>query len=123
MAPPDRQARAGDLVDGPTAPIGSGPPNRRVDQEVSMNDSISSMPGQAAPAPEPTSPAPDATKPRQRGVALEPMFALPSDVLRRYNAKVLDPSTAKQLKGQRPVRPTVYVADHLLVSPRTDPTT
>lgn len=46
----------------------------------------------------------------------EPRFDVPAEVLDRYNAKVLDPRTAVRLPGQAPVRPTVYLADRLLVS-------
>jgi subtilisin family serine protease len=58
-------------------------------------------------------------KPR-RPVSPEPLVAVPSDVLVRYNARVLDPTTAMQVAGQRPIRPTVYVADRLIVSSASD---
>jgi hypothetical protein len=41
---------------------------------------------------------------------------VPDALLRRYNARVLDPSTAVQVAGQTPIRSTVYVADRLIVS-------
>lgn len=50
----------------------------------------------------------------------EPVIDLPDDVLLRHNARVLDPRTALQIAGQAPIRPTVYVADTLLVSTSAD---
>src|SRR5690349_17053938 len=38
----------------------------------------------------------------------------PADVLQRYNARVLDPVTAVR-RNNEPLRPTVYVADELIV--------
>jgi subtilisin family serine protease len=46
----------------------------------------------------------------------EPVLDVPVDVLERYDARVLDPTTAVRVPGQPPIRPTVYLSDRLLVS-------
>jgi hypothetical protein len=46
----------------------------------------------------------------------EPDLVVSPAVLARYNARVLDPSMALQVAGQPAPRPTVYLADRLLVS-------
>lgn len=53
----------------------------------------------------------------------EPVLTPPADILQRYNARVLDPTTATVVAGQPPVRPTIYIADHLIVSGAADSTT
>ena len=50
----------------------------------------------------------------------DPQIDPPPEVLARYRARVLDPTTATLLPGQPPVRGTVYVADRLLVSGAAD---
>lgn len=50
----------------------------------------------------------------------EPVIELPADVLLRHNARILDPRTALRIGGQAPIRPTVYIADTLLVSTSAD---
>ena len=58
-----------------------------------------------------------AAKPRRRSpLPAEPMLTPSPDILYRYNARVLDPSTAITLPGQPRLRTTTYVADRLLVS-------
>jgi hypothetical protein len=49
------------------------------------------------------------------GVADDPVISVPPEVLARYNARVLDPSTAHRVVDQPPPSPTVYLADRLLV--------
>jgi hypothetical protein len=44
----------------------------------------------------------------------------PPWVLARHKARVLDPTTAVTVAGVRPVRPTVYVASRLLLSPQAE---
>jgi subtilisin family serine protease len=44
------------------------------------------------------------------------VLQVPDDILHRYNARVLDPSTAERIPGQPPVRSTVYVANQLIIS-------
>jgi hypothetical protein len=46
----------------------------------------------------------------------EPLLTPAAEVLVRYNARVLDPTTAVRVPGQPPVRPTVYIGDRLIVS-------
>jgi hypothetical protein len=60
---------------------------------------------------------------RRAVVRREPVLSPPADVLQRYNARVLDPTTAMVVAGQAPIRPTVYIADRLIVSGRADQTT
>jgi subtilisin family serine protease len=60
---------------------------------------------------------------RANPIRREPVLVPPPEVLQRYNARVLDPTTAMVVAGQRPIRPTVYIADHLIVSGRADQTT
>jgi subtilisin family serine protease len=63
-------------------------------------------------------PAPD----RKPAPAVSPLpqrkhvLSVPDDVLHRFNARVLDPSTAIQVPGQPPVRSTVYIGNRLIVS-------
>jgi subtilisin family serine protease len=45
----------------------------------------------------------------------DPNLQVPPALLGRYNARVLDPSTAVQVPGQPQAMPTVYLADRLLV--------
>ncbi len=45
----------------------------------------------------------------------DPMIDVPDQVLARYNARILDPTTATRVSGQQPIRRTVYVADRLIV--------
>lgn len=60
---------------------------------------------------------PDGTEPRpQSGIRDVDPPPPPPDLLQRYNAKVLDPVTAARLPGQPKIRPTVYVADTLLMA-------
>lgn len=54
--------------------------------------------------------------PRRQPVGREPLLAPSVEVLVRYNARVLDPTTAVRVPGQSPIRPTVYVGDRLIVS-------
>ncbi len=49
------------------------------------------------------------------GMQDEPEIRLPREVSRSYNARVLDPSTARRGPGATPSRSTVYLADRLLV--------
>ena len=60
---------------------------------------------------------------RRTAVRREPLLAPPADVLQRYNARVLDPTTAMVVAGQAPIRPTVYIADRLIVSGQADQST
>jgi subtilisin family serine protease len=53
---------------------------------------------------------------RRNPIRREPVLAPPAEILQRYNARVLDPTTAMQIAGQAPIRPTVYIADRLIVS-------
>ena len=58
-----------------------------------------------------------AAKPRRRSpLPPEPLLMPSPDILYRYNARVLDPSTAITLPGQPRLRTTTYFADRLLVS-------
>src|SRR5690348_2229836 len=58
-----------------------------------------------------------ATRPRRRSpLPAEPMLVPPPETLYRYNARVLDPSSALTLPGQPPLRTTVYLGDRLLVT-------
>lgn len=43
-------------------------------------------------------------------------IAVPPDVLRKFNGRVLDPGTAVRIPGQAPIESTAYVADRLIVS-------
>jgi subtilisin family serine protease len=63
---------------------------------------------------------PSSSRPRLRG---EPAIVPPPDVLQRYNARVLDPTTAMVVAGQAPIRPTVYIGNRLIVSGETDQNT
>jgi Subtilase family len=49
-------------------------------------------------------------------VSSDPVISVPAAVLARYNARVLDPSTAVRVAGEPAIRPTVFLADKLLVS-------
>lgn len=62
---------------------------------------------------------PPASSPIRR----DPVLAPPLDLLQRYHARVLDPTIAMVVAGQTPIRPTVYIADHLIVSGRADQAT
>ena len=52
--------------------------------------------------------------PKPQPLSVEPGFGLAADAWTRFRARFLDPATAVQFPGE-PVRPTVYVADTLLV--------
>lgn len=56
-------------------------------------------------------------------VSDDPVLAPPAEILQRYHARVLAPATATVVAGQARIRPTVYIADHLIVSGRADATT
>jgi subtilisin family serine protease len=56
-------------------------------------------------------------------VRREPVLAPPNEILQRYNARVLDPTTAMVIAGQAPIRPTVYIGDRLIVSGAADQST
>jgi subtilisin family serine protease len=60
--------------------------------------------------------APVDRRPTALQTVLEPAYTVPPEVLARYNARVLDPATAPRVAGEPPLRPTVYLADKLLVS-------
>jgi hypothetical protein len=47
------------------------------------------------------------TTAKSPAVRHEPVLAPPAEVLASYHAKVLDPTTAMVVAGQRPIRPTV----------------
>jgi hypothetical protein len=75
--------------------------------------------------PPPNRPGRTPPNPPDRGnypaqVRSEPPMDPPADVLLRHNARVLDPATALRIAGQAPIRPTVYIADSLLVSSSAD---
>ena len=55
--------------------------------------------------------APSSDTPRQRRLP-----SVPEDILHRYNARVLDPSTAPRNPGQPMFRSTVYIADRLILN-------
>src|SRR3954447_7589105 len=70
-----------------------------------------------------TSPPPPRREPsvplaRQRGDH-DPVMP-PPEFLSRFGARLLDPATAVGYDGQR-IRPTVYLADHLLVASAAPP--
>jgi hypothetical protein len=46
----------------------------------------------------------------------EPLIAVPPEVLARYNARILDPSSAMKVAGQPEFRSTVYIGDKMVVS-------
>ncbi len=50
----------------------------------------------------------------------DPVISVPADILVRYNARVLDPATAAKVADQPAPRPTVYLADRLVVSGTAD---
>jgi hypothetical protein len=52
----------------------------------------------------------------REGLASDPVIAVPQWILARYNARVLDPALATKVAGEPPIRPTVYIADKLIVS-------
>jgi hypothetical protein len=52
----------------------------------------------------------------EQPIGREPVIDVPASVLDRYNARILDPTTALVLPGQSRLRPTVYIADRMLVS-------
>ncbi len=52
-----------------------------------------------------------------------PVIDVPQDVLNRYRAKILDPTTAVQLPGQPRPMSTVYLSDQLIVSGLATPDT
>jgi hypothetical protein len=58
--------------------------------------------------------------PTRPTLAAEPLLSVPPEVLTRYNARVLDPATAAKVADQPPPRPTVYLADRLIVSGSAD---
>jgi len=75
--------------------------------------------------PPPSQPSGRMPNPPDRGnypaqLRSEPPLDPPADVLLRHNARVLDPATALRIAGQAPIRPTVYIADTLLVSSSAD---
>ena len=76
-----------------------------------MNESVQST-GDSAPRT-PASPLPP---PRR-------LPSVPQDVLHRFGARVLDPSTAVRVPGQPPYRSTVYVADRLIINGDADDAT
>lgn len=47
--------------------------------------------------------------------SIDPVVVVPPEVLARFNARVLDPSTALKVAGQPQLGSTVYLADRLLV--------
>jgi subtilisin family serine protease len=77
-----------------------------------MDESADSTPGNGKPGRPPRGERHQTEQPLGR----EPVFDVPDDVLERYNARVLDPTTATVVPGQPPLRKTVYLADRLLVN-------
>ncbi|MEP7178730.1 MAG: S8/S53 family peptidase [Pseudonocardiales bacterium] len=65
---------------------------------------------------EPTQGSSERPDPPRAPLGREPLLAPSAEVLVRYNARVLDPSTAVRVPGQPPIRPTVYIGDRLIVS-------
>jgi hypothetical protein len=65
---------------------------------------------------EPTRGRSEKPNPPRAPLGREPLLAPSADVVVRYNARVLDPSTAVRVPGQPPIRPTIYVGDRLIVS-------
>ena len=49
-------------------------------------------------------------------LSLDPTIFIPPEILQRHNARILDPTTTPMVDGQPPFRPTVYIADRLMVS-------
>jgi len=55
-------------------------------------------------------------RPVREGITSDPTLAVPQWLLARYNARVLDPAKAVRVARQPVLRPTVYLADKLIVS-------
>jgi len=62
-----------------------------------------------------STPAPSG-RPVHEGITSDPTLAVPQWLLARYNARVLDPAKAVRVARQPVLRPTVYLADKLIVS-------
>jgi hypothetical protein len=55
------------------------------------------------------------------GSMADPVISVPPEILARYNARVLEPSTSAKVRNGSPTRSTVYIADTLLMrEPITD---
>ncbi len=65
---------------------------------------------------------PSQSRPTQP-IGREPLLTPTADMLVRYQARLLDPTTAVRVPGQPPIRPTVYIGNRLMlrgVAPDTD---
>src|SRR4051812_14076773 len=78
------------------------------------------MDGSAQPPRDGSNGGKPSSGPKGPALAREPMIAVPPDVLARYKARVLDPSTAVKVAGQGEVRTTVYLSDKLIVGGAAD---
>jgi Subtilase family len=93
-----------------------------------MSNTSDAVPSGAVPDSSANQPNNDSSRgstPPLRGPRLPdgPTPYVSPSAMSRYNARVLDPSTAVVLRGQGPLRSTVYVGDRLLVSAQSDATT
>src|SRR3954451_1809744 len=52
---------------------------------------------------------------RSAPLSNDPVVVVPPEVLAKYKARVLDPSTAVKVAGQGEVRSTLYLSDKLIV--------